>query len=480
MSDKIYSEMELRNLKLAHGETIGERGSLRGRANIKKNGDLKIRWAYRYRSPQSKITRDIGCGTWPTIKMKDIRRARDTAELLVKNGRDPNDEANADKLAARRRLIEEQARQVELESARQAEINSRRPVSELFSEWIRDLNHYDSNKEVTWRYGKYIDPAIGHIPVKSLTEQDLKKMLKGLVDKGMNRTAVLVHENLASAFAWGEKRQPWRRLLVEGNPVLLVNIDRITTPGYRNIRERFLSPTEIGELDTILYNVRQDYAEAPVGTKYGHLRPIGEEVETAIWIMLSTLCRVGETSKAEWRYVDFQKKEWFIPREHVKKIRGDMHKSHLIFLSDFTLVQLNRLKKLTGHTPYLFPARRGDKGHLNEKAITKQITDRQVRFSKAQKPLKNRKQDNTLVLNGGEAGKWISHDLRRTGSTMMQLLGIERSIINLCQNHLIADAGSSDEHYLLYKYGPQMRDAWAKWGSELEGLARHAKIRGTQ
>lgn len=40
--------------------------------------------------------------------------------------------------------------------------------------------------------------------------------------------------------------------------------------------------------------------------------------ECAIWIMLSTCCRVGELSKARWEHVDFAAKTWLIPDEHSK------------------------------------------------------------------------------------------------------------------------------------------------------------------
>ena len=70
------------------------------------------------------------------------------------------------------------------------------------------------------------------------------------------------------------------------------------------------------------------------------------------------------------------------------------------------------------------------------KSVSKQVGDRQVRFKEG-KALKNRRQDNTLVLAKGKNEEWTPHDLRRTASTMMQALGVHPDVIDRCQNHII-------------------------------------------
>ncbi|MFP3740856.1 tyrosine-type recombinase/integrase, partial [Burkholderia sp. SIMBA_019] len=41
-------------------------------------------------------------------------------------------------------------------------------------------------------------------------------------------------------------------------------------------------------------------------------------IRSAIWIMLSTGTRVGETVAACWKHVDLDKKSWLIPAENAK------------------------------------------------------------------------------------------------------------------------------------------------------------------
>jgi integrase len=75
---------------------------------------------------------------------------------------------------------------------------------------------------------------------------------------------------------------------------------------------------------------------------------------------------------------------------------------------------------------------------MDVKSITKQIGDRQAQFKKnrsggPRQPMKNRYFDNSLVLAGGKNGAWTPHDLRRTGATRMQALGIPLETIDRCQ-----------------------------------------------
>lgn len=41
------------------------------------------------------------------------------------------------------------------------------------------------------------------------------------------------------------------------------------------------------------------------------------------------------------------------------------------------------------------------------------------------------------MLSKGAKGEWTPDDLRRTGATMLQELGVTLEIIDRCQNHLL-------------------------------------------
>ena len=75
-------------------------------------------------------------------------------------------------------------------------------------------------------------------------------------------------------------------------------------------------------------------------------------------------------------------------------------------------------------------------------------------------PLKNRRSDDALVLAGGKNGAWTQHDLRRTGATMMQALGISLELIDRSQNHVLPGS-KVRRHYMLHDYTDEKRAAWA-------------------
>jgi len=183
--------------------------------------------------------------------------------------------------------------------------------------------------------------------VRLLTEHDVRAVLRTLVARGVNRTAVEVHRNIKQMFRWAEKCQPWRRLLQDGNPAELVEIAKVVDPAYdlSNIRSRVLSEDELRELRDRLEAMARDYDAAP--DKRRATRPVEIETQAAIWLCLSTLCRIGELLMTEWRHVDFEAGTWFVPKENVKGSRGKK-RDHFVYLSPFALRQFRALQARTG------------------------------------------------------------------------------------------------------------------------------------
>ena len=85
----------------------------------------------------------------------------------------------------------------------------------------------------------------------------------------------------------------------------------------------------------------------------------------AIRLILLTACRPGEVRGAKWAEFDIDGARWEIPAERMK-----MRQMHAVPLSRQVLALLDDLRKLAGHSEYLFPARVG--------AAAKYITDMTV------------------------------------------------------------------------------------------------------
>ena len=171
----------------------------------------------------------------------------------------------------------------------------------------------------------------------------------------------------------------------------------------------------------------------------------------------------------EWKHVDFDKRQWFIPAANTKGERGKKA-DQVVYLSDFALDQFKQLHALTKASKWAFPARL-NKGHVDIKSASKLVGDRQMKFKQRTKKLKGRVENNSLVLGDIE---WTPHDLRRTGATLMQTLKVHRDVINLCQNHVIGT--KVDRVYLLNDYAEEKRDAWHKLGNKLEAIFNPSNV----
>jgi integrase len=446
------------------GTTVRDEGSLLGRVRVKAAGGVTVSFYYRYRFDGK--SKDQSCGTWPADSLSAIRTARDAARSKVAAGIDPG----ADKKVARHEQHQAvAAKLVEIEVARVGELT----VKNMFDAWIKDgVRRKDGNAQLMRLFGAYVIPVIGAIGVKVLTEHEIRDALRCQVDRGVNRTAVILCSSLVQMFAWAQKRQPWRKLMIDGNPMDLIEIEKIVSPDYdmHNQSDRVLSSAEIIELRDLLQHGEDEFANA--ADKRRARRPLAKPTQRAIWIMLSTLCRVGELSMARWDDVDLEHAEWFIPKENVKDSVADMR----VYLSPFALAQFQQLHAVTGHSAWCFPSA-DEESHIDTKSITKQIGDRQSMFKKskdggARKPMKNRRCDDTLVLAGGKTGDWTPHDLRRTGATMMQALGVPLDTIDRCQNHVLSGS-KVRRHYLHHDYATEKREAWQVLGTRIEELLNH-------
>ena len=433
---------ELKSIPLEwDGDFIADSDGLTGKIKATKAG-ASVHFSYSFKlknevtgKRQSQL---YYCGSYPTSDISTIRANRDNARRLINDGIDPRIHKVAKKIEAQK-AIENTIK------ADEAERTENKNTEELYLDWISSgVNRSDKNANLKLTFNKHVIPAIGKIKVRDLTEKNILELLKSIINDGKARTGEELYSSLRQMFAWAEKGQPWRRLLAEGNPTSRLEKKHFMPKDYTGTRARILKPIEIHNL----YN------------KLIESEPLKKEHRLAIWICLGTLCRIGELTKAKWSHIDLERHEWLIPKENTKTKLNDHH----IYISHYTMLCIRELHDLTGHTQWLFPSTKSN-SHITEKVITRRIGDKQVKFSNLTCELQNRKTDNSLVL-GDE--KWTPHDLRRTGSTLMQQLKISREIINLCQNHVVGS--QVDQHYLLAKQHRDKKDAWIALNKAIEEI----------
>jgi len=363
-----------------------------------------------------------------TVSLTEARAKATEIQALAKQGicyqKKLEDETNAAKTIAAQQTAEDYT------------------VNDLFNAWFPTLHRMDKGASLTRVFNRDVLPVLGSIRLRELEECHVRSLLKPIYSAGTNRKAIVILNDLKQMFKWANGRRPWK-LLVD-DPTHNLRPRDATQPGYEEVeRDRVLSHGEIRAL------VRKLPAAGLIKT-----------TELAIWLVVSCCTRIGETIQAEWQHVDLETGTWFIPEANTKGRAPE----HTIYLSAFAIEKFRALKELTGSSRWCFP-NAADTDHLDLKSPTKQIGDRQAAL-KAVKPLKNRsKASDSLVLS---EEKWTPHDLRRTGATLMQSLGVEQHIIERVINH--AEQNRMQRIYQRHNYADEQRAGWAKLGILLEEL----------
>lgn len=443
------------------GDEIQDAAGLVGEIRVAKSKAVSVR--YRYAFKWEGKNKWHQCGTWPKKSLADIRKCRNDAHALLASGLNPTLHKIAEKITNQTQ-IEETIAQAETEK------NEIKTFFDMYTSWLADgLTRKDGNAEIRRSFEKDVLPDLRDIPIKKITEHHIRNVLRTMADRNVGRSTELRCDDLVQLFKWAQKRQPYRRLLAEGNPMDLIEIEKILPDDFDpgTVRERILSPKDIRELRDIFERMEATYSATPARSKYGVPRPLKKENQLALWICLGTMCRIGELLLSKWEDVDLSTGVWFVPKENVKGKKG-AKKSQTVALSRFALTQFKALHALTGKTPYCFPNREKN-DHVDLKTVSKIVGDCQSMFKVQKKPLKGRRNDNSLILNGGKDGNWTPHDLRRTGSTMLQAMKQDLDMIDRCQNHKI-DEPQTRAHYMHYKYYLPKKTIWERLGTEIENI----------
>ena len=331
------------------GESLSGGNGLAGEVRVSSKGQVTVAWRYGFKSNGKKTWHY--CGAWPTHTLAEIHQERDAAKSHVSDGIRPIDQKQVDRLEKQNQVkasIGESRRLLEDEKS----------VFDMYKAWLSDgVNRKDGNKNLRRSFEKDVIPFIGHLSVESMTEDELRSLLRSIVQRGASRTAVQVYNDIVQWFSWSEKRKPWRRLMSEGNPADLIEIARIVPANYflNKERSRVFSSSEIRELRTVFKEMDTDYELAP--NKRSAQHPLLKTTQIALWLCLSTCCRIGELLLVKWIHIDFRNSTWLIPPENSKRTKGENPKAHEIWLSDFARSQFQLLQQIRGDSDWCFPAR---------------------------------------------------------------------------------------------------------------------------
>lgn len=374
------------------------------------------------------------------LTLKEARaQARELSQLYVSGIKNISEHLNIERAAENATRQAEVARLEQEAAQKEAEIAalaSRQSVSQLFERWMEvDIcRRKDGGKEVRRMFEKDVLPIIGHIYVADIRKGHITEVTDTMSARGVARMVKVIFSLMRQMFRFAVDRD-----IIEFDPSSSIRKAKIG--GKEVERDRVLSNEEIQLLSQAL----------PTAS-------LLKTTEFAVWIALSTCCRIGELLAAQWEHVDLDKSTWLIPSENSKN-----GKPHTIHLSTFAAHYFGKLKGLNGASQWCYPNRL-DTGPLCSKTVTKQLSDRQR--PSATQTLKNRSSNSQALIL--PAGKWTPHDLRRTGATMMTALGVLPEVAERCLNH--TEENRVKRTYQRHSYAKECSEAWQKLGDQLEKL----------
>lgn len=400
---------------------------------IRPNGAKDWMFMYTFAGKRRKMS----LGAFPAIGLADARDNASEQRKLLAQGFDPQ-------LQKQQRIVEQQKERERI-AAEQRQITAR----DLFERWAEtDLRRRaDGGAEVRRMFEKDVLPLIGNIPAKEVGKAHITGVTDKLLARGVNRMAKLIFSLMRQMLRFGVDRG-----VIDFDPT--ATIRKAAIGGKDTERDRVLSEDEIREL----------LGKLPAAKL---IKP----TEAAIWIALSTGCRIGELLRASWSDVDLGAGVWVIPPENSKNGEG-----HRVFLSQFAKAQFELLHEISGAKQWVYPARQGG-GFVCVKTVTKQLGDRQQSgepMSGRAGSRKGRKKSvsetapttpTSLVLSGG---RWTPHDLRRTAATMMVSLGVLPEVVERCLNH--TEENKVKRTYQRHSYEREQTEAWRLLGERLELL----------
>ena len=321
---------------------------------------------------------------------------------------------------ARRLIMEGNSPAHEKQRAKRR-IKEAKSFGEFGERWLSTATMADSTRAMRRAiFERELVPTCKNRLLHEITPDDLRALCAKIVERGAPATAIHVRDIVKQIYGFailhGEKVD---------NPADEVGPASIAT---FVAKDRSLSPTEI----RIMLKQLEHVATLPT-------------IRLGMRLFLLTMVRKSELQDATWDEVDFENAVWSIPKERMKR-----SKAHNVYLSRQTLDIMIALKTCAGNSRYLLPSRYDADAPMS-RATFNRITYAVVERAKAE---------------GLPLEPFTVHDLRRTGSTLLNEIGFNSDWIEKCLAH--EDGRSSRGVYNKAEYEPQRRHMMQEWADIID------------
>lgn len=284
--------------------------------------------------------RVIGIGPYPEVSLSEAREKANKLRSEARQGVD----LLAQKKAAKRSLIEAQARQKTFKDVAQSYLDAHE----------RDYSNEKHRKQWESTLKAYVYPMIGGLPVGDISMPHILDVLM---------QGVIGPDRKPGKF-WYSKNETAKRVLARIKKIL----DAATVAGYRSGSN---PATWSGYLDTqlpspkaiqkVVHHPSLPYQE--IGAFMSALRTNECISAKALEFLILTAVRSGSVRQARWSEIDFRNRLWTIPAEHTKT-----RQIHRVPLQPVAITLLKDLPRYA-NTDVIFPNPRGKS--LSDMALSK-------------------------------------------------------------------------------------------------------------
>jgi site-specific recombinase XerC len=312
-------------------------------------GGAKV-WRIRYRlaGKQEKLT----LGEYPAYSLAEARQWRESCTTLAQRGLSPMALKRGDKISddtvpevkalATAFLKKWCSQTVAKVKAQEAEAKEADTVEAFAWRWFAEVAEPANStpRNIKRVLEKDVLPAIGAKQIVDVTVDDVLKITDAIKARGADQMALQTRNVLKRLFAYAIARQK-----VTFNPAAAVEAKFIASARSRDVA---LSSDEIGRLLRTIYQSSMKRAH-----------------KLALHLLILCMVRKGELIEAKWEEIDFDKAEWSIPGERMKK-----DKPHLVSLSRQAVAMFEELKALASDRISLYTtlAPRCNLSNFREKA----------------------------------------------------------------------------------------------------------------
>lgn len=364
------------------------------------------RLAYRFVGKQ----KTLALGVYPDVSLARAREKRDEARKLLADGIDPGAAKKEAKHAARIAMsnsFEAVARDWHALKSRQWA----KPTAD------KTMTHLES----------HVFPEIGKLPVAEVKASQLLAMLRKIEAKGIAYTASRLREVCGQIFRFAIATG-----IAENNPAshLLGAMPKPATTHRPAITDR-------REFGKFLRDLRDGSRSGPI-------------TRSATYFAMLTFVRVQEFRFARWEEIDFEAHEWKVPARRMKT--GKTLPAHTVSLSNQVIVLLEDLRKLSGHTPYLFPKQ---KGHGGDEVISENTV-------------------NQLLNKLGYEGRQCPHGFRASARSILSEQGWSVEAMERQLDH--REANGTIAAYARSQHLPERRRMMQAWADTCDALEAGAEV----